>query len=181
MYTFRKAEKSDVNNIVKLVESAYRGEKSRTGWTTEADLLDGQRTDCDEVESLIKKEHSEIILCEQRGRLLGSANLKNKANYVYLGMFAVSPKMQARGIGKSFLGYIEEFVRQEWNAESIEMAVISQRVELIKWYEKQGYEKTGEQRAFPYGDTRFGIPKRDDLVLEVLKKRLLKAFTANER
>src|SRR4051794_13241714 len=42
---FREAGPADLGAIVALVESAYRGESSRAGWTTEADLLDGQRTD----------------------------------------------------------------------------------------------------------------------------------------
>ena len=172
MYKFRKAELEDSVRIVSLVESAYRGEKSLKGWTTEADLLGGQRTDSREVKQLISQLNSQIILCELNSELLGSVHILNKGNYTYLGMFAVSPEAQGKGVGKAVLGYIESMVEKKWDAEYIEMTVITQRVELINWYIKHGYELSGEKRPFPYGDSRYGIPKRDDLVLDVLKKKL---------
>ena len=52
------------------------------------------------------------------------------------------------------------------------MTVIAQRAELIAWYERRGYARTGEARPFPYGDPRFGEPRRDDLSFLVLEKPL---------
>ena len=88
-------------------------------------------------------------------------------------MFAVSPKMQNRGIGKLMLTEAERFVLQEWRISSLQMTVISLREDLITWYERCGYYQTGEVKPFPYFEPRFGIPKRDDLRLEVLKKELI--------
>lgn len=172
MHKFRKARSDDIENIVKLVESAYRGDASRRGWTTEADLIDGQRTDKNEVTNLINADNSEIILCESNKNLTASVYIVNKGDYAYMGMFAVSPLSQGQGIGKALLKYIEQKVCLEWGSKAIEMSVITQREELISWYKKQGYELSGETRAFPYGDVRYGIPKRDDLVLDVLNKKL---------
>jgi len=172
MYQFRKAKIEDIAEIVSLVESAYRGETSRNGWTTEADLLDGQRTDHNEISSLIRQPDSEIILCEEQTMLLASVHIVNKTSSAYLGMFAVDPQQQGKGIGKAVLSYVESQIKNQWSCKSIEMTVIKQRNELIRWYQKRGYEITGELRDFPYGNENYGIPRRDDLQLKVLKKYL---------
>lgn len=171
-YHFRTASLKDVDAVVALVESAYRGECSRQGWTTEADLLDGQRTDRHEVTGLIQHSSSVILLCEANDKLLASVHLMKKHNYSYLGMFAVSPDSQAKGIGSQLLQQAEKYVQDEWNSSVLRMAVIAQRVELIAWYQRKGYRLNGETREFPYGDERYGIPKRDDLVLLMLEKKL---------
>ena len=168
----RTASREDVDNIVSLVESAYRGEKSQQGWTTEANLLDGQRTQRSEIELLLSQENSDIIVCELEHKIIASVHICNKGDYAYLGMLAVSPQKQGKGVGKTLLNYIENIMQKKWHVQYIEMTVITQRVELINWYIKHGYELTGEKRPFPYGDSRFGTPKRDDLVFDVLKKRL---------
>ena len=170
---FRQAKAEDIGNIIQLVESAYRGESSRQGWTTEADLLDGGRTFNEEVSTIIAAKDSKIILVEEAEILLASVHVKKLVhNRAYIGMLAVSPTWQNRGIGKALLTYIEKLVVDEFKCSEIEMTVIRQRRELIAWYEKRGYQLTGETRDFPYDDERYGIPKRDDLVLEVLLKCL---------
>jgi len=170
MFRVRTAITEDIESIVKLVESAYRGDVSRQGWTTEADLIDGQRTDRYEVKNIIEDDKSLILLAEEDKQLLGSVHLLNKGDVAYLGMFAVSPERQGAGVGKSLISYAEKMAHKEWKCCSVEMTVITQRIELIHWYTKQGYELTGESRPFPYGDERYGIPKRDDLILDVLTK-----------
>ena len=170
MTRFRVANLQDVPAIVELVDSAYRGEPSRQGWTTEADLIDGQRTDSVEVSAIIARENNFIMLFEEHQQLLASMHLARKSDYAYLGMFAVSPQLQGRGIGKAMLERAEYCAFNEWQCEWLEMSVISQRTDLINWYQKQGYDVSGKKRPFPYGDERYGIPKRNDLVLEVLKK-----------
>lgn len=170
---YRRAENKDIEAVIRLVESAYRGEASRQGWTTEADLLDGGRTFTEEVSGIIATADNKIILVEEAGNLLASVHIKKLANgRAYLGMFAVAPTEQNRGIGKSLLNYVEKLAVTEWQCQVIEMTVIRQRPELIAWYKKQGYRITGEEREFPYGDERYGIPKRNDLLLEVLVKTI---------
>lgn len=171
MYKFRIATLDDVSSIVDLVESAYRGDASRQGWTTEADLLDGQRTDKDEVRRLITHTSSCILLCEDGGELIACVHLQNRSKYGYLGMFAVSPKNQAKGVGKLVLAEAENQVFHQWRCPLLRMAVISLRVDLIDWYLRRGYRANGDTMPFPYGDERYGIPKRDDLLLVVLDKR----------
>ncbi len=170
--TFRAATAGDVDAIVALVQSAYRGDQSRIGWTTEANLLDGQRTDAAEVAGLIAGPDRRILLCEHNGELLASAALERHGATAYFGMFAVRPEAQAGGIGTAALAEAEQIARTEWGCEEMQMTVISLRTELIAWYERRGYRRTGVFRPFPYGDARFGLPRRDDLRLELLRKPL---------
>ncbi len=170
--TYRTASADDVYAIVALVQSAYRGDASRAGWTTEADLLDGQRTDADAVAALIHTPASRILLCKQDGALLASAHLEKYAATCHVGMFAVRPERQGGGLGRAMLTEAERIARDEWDCLEMQMTVITLRTELIAWYERRGYRRTGTFRPFPYGDARFGIPKRDDLRMAVLHKRL---------
>jgi ribosomal protein S18 acetylase RimI-like enzyme len=169
---FRMATPDDAAAIVALVESAYRGDISRKGWTTEADLLDGQRTDPVGVGELITKAGSCMLLGERDGVLLACANLERRGNAAYFGMFSVRPDLQGGRIGRSMLAEAERFAKHEWKVPEMQMTVISVRDELIAWYERRGYRRTGIHSPFPYGDERFGIPKRDDLRFELLVKTL---------
>ena len=173
---FRRATGADVLAIVALVESAYRGEASRAGWTTEADLLDGQRTDAAAVSQLIADPSSTVLLVEdvEAGGLLGSVTVTDEGEHsaaVHVGMFAVRPTAQGRGIGRALLGEAEGLGRRLGRALA-RMTVLAQRPELIAWYERRGYRRTGTRAPFPYGDPRLGVPRREDLVFEVLQKPL---------
>ncbi|MGN2252440.1 GNAT family N-acetyltransferase [Frateuria sp. GZRe12] len=170
--TFRAATEADVPAIVALVESAYRGDSGRRGWTTESDLLDGQRTDAVDVADAVARPDSRILLLERDGRLLASCHLERKGEAAYFGMFAVDPAQQAGGLGKQLLGEAERLARKDWGCRLMEMTVIVQRAELIAWYERRGYRRTGSYKPFPYGQERFGIPRRDDLRFELLVKEL---------
>ena len=170
---YRRADTRDVAAIVALVESAYRGDVSRQGWTTEADLLDGQRTDPEGVRALIEAPDSRIVLAGNEAGLLASAHLERHGDWAYFGMFAVRPDLQGGGIGNEVLTGCERIARHEWGCREMRMTVISARPELIAWYERRGYRATGETRPFPYGDPRFGLPKRDDLEFIVLAKPLV--------
>jgi len=170
--TFRLATSADVAAIVALVESAYRGDVSRKGWTTEADLLDGQRTDPAGVAELIAKPGSCMLLAERDGALLACANLEKRGEAGYFGMFSVRPDLQGAGIGRAVLAEAERLARDDWHCREMHMTVISVRDELIAWYERRGYRRTGIHSPFPYGDARFGIPKREDLRFELLVKTL---------
>ncbi len=168
---FRLATPSDIPAIVGLVESAYRGDSSRRGWTTEADLLDGQRTDADGVRETIEKDGSVIVLAERDGVLVGCANLERQGSAAYFGMFAVDPILQGGGVGDAILRECERLAR-DWGLQSMRMTVFWMRHELIAWYQRRGYAATGERVEFPYGNERFGMPRRDDLWFEVYSKSL---------
>lgn len=174
---FRDACAENVDAIVALVESAYRGDASRRGWTTEADLLDGRRTDAEDVLSCLTRRQSRIVLAERQGELLACAHVAGETSDQgvaagYFGMFCVQPGLQGGGIGKAMLAQAEHIVRNEWQLPTMRMTVIDVRPELIAYYQRRGYHRTGITKPFPYGDARFGLPKRDDLRFEIMEKTL---------
>ncbi|WP_460303405.1 GNAT family N-acetyltransferase [Actinocorallia aurea] len=142
------------------------------GWTTEADLLDGQRTDPGAVEELLEFAGSRVLLAERDGVLVACCHLERRGESAYFGMFAVRPGEQGAGVGRAVLAEAERAAAEEWGAREMQMTVITLRAELIAWYERRGYRRTGEIRPFPYGDTRFGVPRRPDLDFSVLVKPL---------
>jgi ribosomal protein S18 acetylase RimI-like enzyme len=170
--TFRDATDADVDALVALIESAYRGDSSRAGWTTEADILQGRRTDPEGVLEVIKSPESKMLTVEQDGRIIACCQLEHRGDHAYFGMFAVSPTLQGAGLGKTVMAEAERQVREAWGVTEMHMTVISVRDDLIAWYERRGYRRTGEMSPFPYGDERFGIPQRDDLRFELLVKKL---------
>jgi ribosomal protein S18 acetylase RimI-like enzyme len=158
---FRYAQTDDVPALLALVHSAYRGEASRAGWTTEADLL-------------VRAANARIVLAfDESNVLVGSVLVQAGESAVNVGMLAVNPKLQARGIGRALLAEAEAVVAREQLGSRLQMTVIVQRAELIDWYGRRGYQPTGEERAFPYGDQRFGLPRLPDLSFVVLEKRLV--------
>ena len=166
---FSKSSDSDIPDLVKLVNSAYRGDTSKRGWTTEADLLDGIRTDEDGIYKMLHQPGSVILKCMVGNKLAGCVYLQKQADFLYLGMLTVSPELQASGIGKELLKVSEEYARKE-GCHSIKMTVITVRSELIRWYERRGYFQTAERQPFP-NDPRFGIP-RQPLEFLVMEKKL---------
>ncbi|MGH8025369.1 MAG: GNAT family N-acetyltransferase [Pseudoxanthomonas sp.] len=168
--TFRPATLADIDALVVLVTSAYRGDVSRQGWTTEADILDGQRIDPDVLRQDIERERSRIVIAERETQLLACAHVAEDGGAGYFGMFSVKPDLQGGGVGKLLLAEAERIARDEWRLSAMRMTVIDVRDELIAFYERRGYRRTGITKPFPYGDERFGIPKRDDLRFEVLEK-----------
>ena len=173
LLSFRKARVDETDFIVNLVNSAYRGESSKAGWTTEADLLDGQRTDSGEIKNLIEDENSIILLCLQDDEIIGSVNLQRTGEEAYLGMFVVRPTLQGAGVGKRFIQASEDFVRQEWKSKKMTMSVITLREELIAYYERRGYRRTGEILPFPKNIGN-GIPRVENLKFEMLEKKLMR-------
>ncbi len=169
---FRAATAADIDAIVALVESAYRGDASKQGWTTEADFLGGRRTGADDVIACLERERSRIVIAEKNGELLACAHVAEEDGAGYFGMFSVKPDLQGGGIGKHVLAECERIARDEWKLPAMRMTVIDIRDELIAFYERRGYRRTGIKKPFPYGDERYGLPTRDDLRFEILEKDL---------
>ena len=170
--TYRHATPADIPMLVDLVTSAYRGDASRAGWTTEADLLDGLRIDAERIAADIARPQSLILLGESDGQVVACAHVAVEDGAGYFGMVAVRPTLQGGGVGKALLAEAERVVRDEWRLPAMRMMVIDVRDALIAFYERRGYRRTGILKPFPYGDARFGEPKRADLRFEVLEKVL---------
>lgn len=152
------ASKEDVQELAVLINSAYRGDASKKGWTTEADLLKGElRTDISTLTDLIDNPQSVILKYTTAENVIaGSVYLEIQKKGLYLGMLTVSPLLQAAGIGRQILLAAEEYAKEK-ECPCIFMSVISVRHELIAWYERHGYKNSGETKPFP-DDDQFGIP-----------------------
>ncbi len=164
------AKKEDAAELDVLVNSAYRGESSKQGWTTEADILDGTRTDAAAIAELTQTPGTTLLKYVEDGKILGCVELREEKEKLYLGMLTVRPHLQGKGIGKELLK-VAESEAQKKGITSIFMTVISVRTELIDWYKRHGYKETGEKKPFAFNDPRFGQPKQK-LEFVVLEKKL---------
>lgn len=169
---WRRAKREDANALEALIESAYRGEPSRAGWTTEADLLGGNRTSIDLLRETLDDDAQAVLACEDADGLLATVTVERRDGYGYIGAVSVRPTSQGHGVGRDLLVQAECVIGEDWGLERARMTVIAQRSELIGWYFRRGYRDTGETAPFPYGDHRFGVPKRDDLYFVILEKAL---------
>ncbi|MFM9836029.1 MAG: GNAT family N-acetyltransferase [Methylophilaceae bacterium] len=173
MLNFHKAELAECDAIAKLINSAYRGETSRKGWTTEADILDGLRTTTAEVGKIIKRENAFILIGVLKDEIVATICCEWQAiggsNTAHFGMIAVKPTLQNKGYGKQIIKAAEALTRREWRAVGFTMTVISLRHELIAFYEKLGYQRTGEFQDFPK-KPELWQPKVDGLNLQYLAK-----------
>ena len=169
---FRVATAADGPALLDLVQSAYRGEASRAGWTTEADLLDGTRTNGDLLDADLADPATTFLVAEDANGLLACCAVTGRAGgAAYFGTCAVRPRAQGSGIGTRMLAAAAEHARVA-GATRLEMTVLAQRSDLLAWYARRGYQATGQTRPFPYGDERYGTPLRDDLVFTVLAASL---------
>ena len=171
--TIRVATLADIAPLREMVERAYRGESARKGWTHEADLLQGQRTDVAALTDFINDPAQRILIATDEARITGCVQITAKAGAIaYLGLLSVDPDIQANGLGKALIIAAEALAQREFGATTMEMTVIRQRAELIAYYERRGYALTGEARPFPLDDERFGLPVTRDLSFVVLAKAL---------
>lgn len=171
--TIRFATPADIDILHALIEGAYRGDSARRGWTHEADLIGGQRTDPDALAEILADPDQRILLAFAGDVLAGCVQVaKAGEGRGYLGMLSVDPARQAGGLGRRLIAEAEAAAAAIFGAQAIEMTVIRQRPELVAYYERRGYARTGEERPFPFGDDRFGLPRTRALVFDVLAKPL---------
>ena len=163
----RNATGDDLPDLHALIESAYRGESARAGWSHEADLLDGKRTQLAELEAMLANPTQHLLLFHDGERPACCVALSEKdGGLVYLGLLTVDPSRQASGLGRMMLAAAEDHARDDLGAGRIEMTVIGLRAELIAWYERRGYAGTGERRPFP-------VEGYEELEFVVLEKSLI--------
>lgn len=165
----RPAVPADVPALNQLVNSAYRGDSSRAGWTTEADLLDGIRTSESALADMIQNNQAVILVCEEEIQIEGCVYLEQKGKILYLGMLTVRPHLQGKGIGALLLLAAEDRARV-LGCTAIQMTVITERKTLIDYYTRKGFVDTGERQPFP-NDPAFGIPKQP-LEFLVMEKKM---------
>ena len=171
--TIRAATADDIAILHALIEGAYRGDSARRGWTHEADLIGGQRTDREALAELLADPDQRILLAFDGDALAGCVQVARVGEgRGYLGMLSVDPARQAGGLGRRLIAEAEAMAVATFGARAIEMTVIRQRPELVAYYERRGYARTGEERPFPFGNDRFGLPRTRELAFEVLAKSL---------
>ena len=168
--TFREAGEADLPALHRLIERAYRGEEARQGWSHEADLLGGQRSDAGQLAESLADPARLILAAEQEGAIVGCVEITNRGNeFAYLGLLSVDPALQTGGLGRRLVAAAEDAARDRFGADRIEMTVIGLRATLIAWYERRGYVRTGERRPFEYPAERLTDA---DLSFVVLEKTL---------
>lgn len=170
---FRDATVADIPALHRLIESAYRGEASRAGWTTEADLLVGQRTDPDDLASILADPAQAMLTAWRGGELEGCVLIADRSHGTgYFGMLSVVPTLQGGGLGRRLVDTAHAELVRRFGAKRVRISVFPQRESLIAWYRRLGYAPTGETLPFPYDDPRFGLPLRDDLHFIVMERPL---------
>ena len=168
----RVAERSDLQGLHALVNGAYRGESARLGWTHEADLFYGERTDLGALLKILA-DRRQAILVAGDGEPAGCVHVADAGGGCgYLGMLTVDPERQAGGLGRRLIAAAEEHAFEAFGARRMELTVLKQRPELVSYYERRGYRLTGAEAPFPTSDARFGMPTRRDLAFVTLAKEL---------
>ncbi len=173
MFLFSLATPANADELNVLVNSVYRGETGMRSWTGEAHLLDGQRIDTDRLREIMLEDESVILVARTNSTgplIIGCVHLRREKDHAYLGMLTADIGSQRSGLGSALLIEAERYTGEVFGLRKIRMTVISLRTELIAWYAKRGYQPTGQREPFPYGNARFGLPKRPDLEFVVLSK-----------
>ena len=174
MMRFQTATSLHAQELADLVNSAYRGEYSEQGWTTEASLLGGQRTDSKKLVEMMTTPQNQIEIAfnDDSQKIIGSVHLiQELPDTLYFGMLTVDPKLQALGLGKKMLEHLENIARG-YQFKRIRFTVIPTRNELIAFYERRGYKATGKFEPFPENDPKFGLPKVTGLILKEFEKKI---------
>jgi GNAT superfamily N-acetyltransferase len=183
---FRVATANDAPLVHPLVESAYRGDESRRGWTTEADLLTGNRIVLPDLLAKITHPAGAVLLAfdttshEQDSEkaepaLVACCEVSQRSHRAaYFGLFAVSPRRQGGGIGRQVMEYAEEYCKRRWGTVKMEINVLSGRPALVAWYERRGYRKTGANQPFPKEELEKlgGVSLVENLMFEPMEKDL---------
>jgi GNAT superfamily N-acetyltransferase len=168
---FRRGTVGDIEALVALVGHAYRGEGGEPGWTTEAHLFHGPRTDADDIRATLEAPENTVVVAEDGGEVVGCCTVSDRGSIAYFGLFAVSPHAQGAGVGKALLAEAERIARDGLGAARMIMTVITTRDELLAWYERRGYVRTGKVVPFP-AEHAMHIRPGVVVELETLVKRL---------
>lgn len=174
MLQFRDATPDDIDAVIAVVDAAYR-RADTAAWTTEAHLLGGQRTDATMLAEVLAAPDSVLVVGVDPGdqRVVACVQVtRHDDRTAQIGLVAVDPDRQAAGVGRALLREAERVASVRFGASTTRMTVIRQRTELLRWYARRGYRPTGETEPFPYGDERYGVPRRDDLAFVVLRRAL---------
>jgi ribosomal protein S18 acetylase RimI-like enzyme len=146
---FRFAAPDDIPELHTLIERAYRGDSARAGWTHEADMLSGPRTDAATLSAILSDPRSRLLLA-LTDRISGCVQISDTGEgNAYLGLLCVDPALQASGLGRRLIAHAETQAQALFGARRMTMSVIEARTELIAYYIRRGYAPTGRRLDFP--------------------------------
>lgn len=163
-----KAKNEHITSISNLVNLAYRG---KDGWTKETDLVSGDRTRTDDIQTYLSDPNAHLLIAIEAGEIVSCICVEKNDNRAYIGLFAVHPKLQGSGVGKDILAQAERYAAINLNIDRYVMIVVSQRAELIAYYERRGYSRTGDIQDYP-AHLNVGMPLAAGLTIETLEKRV---------
>ncbi|MBN3822671.1 GNAT family N-acetyltransferase [Burkholderia sp. Ac-20384] len=169
--SYRIANEQDVDALVELVNAAYRPTTTAAGWTHEAALIDGPRITSSQLAATLQAPDTVLLVAEIDAAIAGCIEVRKDGGAAYIGTLAVAPSMQDRGLGKALLNEAEQFAVRRWNLETAVMVVLSARHELIDFYLRRGYARTGERSGYPF-DAGVGRPRDDTLTIETLTRNI---------
>ncbi|VWC62019.1 GNAT family N-acetyltransferase [Burkholderia lata] len=169
--SYRAANEQDVDALVQLINSAYRPTASAAGWTHEAALIDGPRITSVQLAATFRAPDAVLLVAEVEGSIVGCIEVRKDGNTAYIGTLAVSPSMQDRGLGKALLNEAEQFAVRSWKIGTAVMVVLSIRHELIDFYLRRGYSRTGALMRYPF-DAGVGMPRDENLTIETLTRNI---------
>ncbi len=160
------AQQKHIENICELVNLSYRGAK---GWTKETDIVSGDRISAGEVQALLSDPKAHLLVAIKNDEVLSCVCVEENEDSAYIGLLAVHPRLQGSGIGKDILAQAERYASTTFKAVKYVMVVVSQRKELIEYYERRGYVRTGNIQDYPK-HLNVGIPLKSELTIEYLEK-----------
>jgi ribosomal protein S18 acetylase RimI-like enzyme len=170
-FTMDRAHSLQVDEIMELVHSVYRGDRSRKGWTTEADLLKGTRVDRKMLLAMIETAGNCLFVQKENNEIIACVHLEKNKQRTHMGLLSVRTDCQSRSLGKKILQFCEDYARDKWESDYLDIDVLEPRKELIQWYERRGFQKTAKRSPFP-DDSRFGVPLHKNLMFVEMIKRL---------
>lgn len=165
------ASLSDIEPLVEAVQLAYRGGMATVDWKNENHLVTGPRIDSAKMQALIEGADTHVLKIEQDGKLAGCVLIEEEGDVCVIGMLSVHPEMQNLKLGKRLVQDAEAYAKSEIGSKEARMYVLSQRAELLEWYQRLGYEKNGERKEFP-AEEEGSKPVDKDTYLTVICKKL---------
>lgn len=160
------ANTTDALQICELLNLAYRG---ADGWTTESALVEGNRCSESDIISDIESPSNYLLVYKTSNIIQACISVQESEDRAYIGSFAVRPKLQNSGIGKTVLNLAEQFAVTNFQPRQFIMVVLSSRTELIEFYERRGYQRNGIIKEYPI-HLNVGVPLTHDLTIEELTK-----------
>ena len=131
--SIRTARLDDASAITALINQAF---------AVELFFKQGDRISAPAVGALLEKGTMLLAETPLEPGPLGSVYIEIRGNRVYVGLLAVDPGRQGRGIGRLLMRAAEDYGRAH-GCSGVDITVVNLRTELPPFYRKLGYVETG--------------------------------------